>query len=410
MRKILVLFILFVLTETIFACTMFTATKNGKTLVGNNEDHRWQDSRINFVKGNSEEYGYIYFSHASLPGMQGGMNEKGLICDIFSAPAKPISYNEKIISDAHLLDSIMKKCESIEQVINILNTNELKFMKWTQLMFVDKSGNSVIVEGDDLVYKNGDYQIVTNFYQSEINKEEEIKCERYKIASKMIDTCEVTISNFRKILSATHAEGSEAGTLYSNIYDPNNLLIYLYHHHNYENVLVVDLKEELKKEERSIRIKNLFPPTFAAINFEKESVKPDLRATLFQLYKDEGLSNMLETFKTKKEGIDKLFKIYKSQQKIFKEYELGYGDNINSKTLNWIGLMMLDSDSIQDAITIFKFNTELYPNKPAAWNNLGKVYMQREEYEKALFFFKKVIELDPDDTNAKKSIKEIETN
>jgi hypothetical protein len=46
-------------------------------------------------------------------------------------------------------------------------------------------------------------------------------------------------------------------------------LIYLYHFHNYENVVVINLEEELKKGKHTIEISSLFPDTYTAIRYIK---------------------------------------------------------------------------------------------------------------------------------------------
>ena len=51
--------------------------------------------------------------------------------------------------------------------------------------------------------------------------------------------------------------------------DVNRGLIYLYHFHNYENVVVINLEEELKKGKHTIDIPSLFPDTDAAIRYMK---------------------------------------------------------------------------------------------------------------------------------------------
>jgi hypothetical protein len=79
------------------------------------------------------------------------------------------------------------------------------------------------------------------------------------------DAVEINVELIRKVLMATHQEGA-VNTVYSNIYDLRNGLVYLYHFHNFENVVVIDLHEELKHGLRILDIPSLFPETFAAIS------------------------------------------------------------------------------------------------------------------------------------------------
>ena len=63
---ILLLTLIILPCETLFSCTMFTLTKNGKTLVGNNEDWRNPNTKIWFVLPDKGKYGIVYFGFDNL--------------------------------------------------------------------------------------------------------------------------------------------------------------------------------------------------------------------------------------------------------------------------------------------------------------------------------------------------------
>ena len=58
-----------------------------------------------------------------------------------------------------------------------------------------------------------------------------------------------TVTNFRDILKATHrSQYNLIGTTqYSNIYDLSNGLVYVYYFHDFDNEIIFNLSEELKK-------------------------------------------------------------------------------------------------------------------------------------------------------------------
>jgi hypothetical protein len=61
----------------IYSCTIFMASKGGKTLVGNNEDFIDPESYVWFLPSENGKYGRVYFGFGiGLP--QGGMNDQGL--------------------------------------------------------------------------------------------------------------------------------------------------------------------------------------------------------------------------------------------------------------------------------------------------------------------------------------------
>ncbi|MCP5052594.1 MAG: hypothetical protein GY940_35830 [bacterium] len=85
----------------------------------------------------------------------------------------------------------------------------------------------------------------------------------------------VSIDLVRSVLSATHSEYSYP-TLYSNIYDLKNKKVYLYNFHNFQEVLIIDLAKELKKERKSYKIPDLFfIKTQAARLFERHLQKTE---------------------------------------------------------------------------------------------------------------------------------------
>ena len=270
-RLFIALFLLFVFLPavTLFSCTMFTLTKKGKTLVGNNEDWKNPNTKIRFVLPEKGKYGVVYFSFDDMS-PQGGMNDQGLVFDYMATQpleVKTSRHKEKFRGD--LMQKVMRECATVDEALKLLDKYNLQYFRRFQVMMVDKSGNSAIIEGDVIQRKKKSFQVCTNFYLSQLEKGEEIPCDRYKIATNLLNKNELTIDSFRNILSAVHQEGDWGGTQYSNIYDVNRGLVYLYHFHNFENVVVIDLEEEFKKGEHTIDLPSLFPETYAANRYTK---------------------------------------------------------------------------------------------------------------------------------------------
>jgi hypothetical protein len=111
-----------------------------------------------------------------------------------------------------------------------------------------------------VVRKTGGYQIVTNFRQS-WTAPELSSCGRYRIAKAIMENCRGDRFNcIRRSLAATHQEGGHP-TLYSNIYDLTARTVHVYHFHNYQDALVIDLEDELEKATGIMDLPSLFPPT-----------------------------------------------------------------------------------------------------------------------------------------------------
>lgn len=252
----------------VHACTGFVIAKGDLVLAGNNEDYWDPDTKMWFVPATEKTYGRVYFGFANgFP--QGGMNDKGLFFDGFAtAPNKVRKSLEKPKFDGLLLDEAMSGCATVEEVIDLFGRYNLASLEKAMLFFADSSGDAVIIEGDEFIRKSGPFQIVTNFYQSKYTSQSK-PCPRYNIAHETLsEAAEPSVELCQQILAATHAEG-KAVTLYSNVYDLKKRVVYLYHFHNFENVVVIDLDQELKKGERKVDIESLFPKTFAAENFKQ---------------------------------------------------------------------------------------------------------------------------------------------
>jgi hypothetical protein len=273
MKKCLIIaFVVMIFINTsLFACTVFYYSNGKIILAGNNEDWRNPFTKIWFLPAEDGKYGRIYFGYHDGV-FQGGMNEQGLFYDgLATRPLKVTKSLDKAIYKGNLIDKAMAECATVEEVIKVFDQYNLEFMETFMLFFGDKTGNSIIIEGDEIIRKKGKYQISTNFYQSR-TKADEYPCDRYKIANEMFENAEqVSVDYFRRILAATHQEG-RFPTQYSNIYDLKQGIVYIYHFHNFENVVRLDLQEELKKGKRSIDLPSLFPRTIAAQRFKEKII------------------------------------------------------------------------------------------------------------------------------------------
>ena len=76
-------------------------------------------------------------------------------------------------------------------------------------------------------------------------------------------------------------------------------------------------------------------------------------------------------------------------------------------TLNQVGYFFLNKDKVNDAITIFTFNTKLFPNSGNMFDSLGEAYYVQGNNGKALENYTIAFKLDPSLESAKKMIQEL---
>lgn len=77
------------------------------------------------------------------------------------------------------------------------------------------------------------------------------------------------------------------------------------------------------------------------------------------------------------------------------EYDFG------EMELNRIGYQLLQMKKVEEAIEIFKLNVEVYPQSANVYDSLGEGYMTHDDKALSIANYKKSLELDPHNTNAK---------
>jgi len=175
-EKILIMFLLssFFTSCSVSACTGFTASNENMVLVGNNEDlSLLAEPQLRIIPPSANNYGRVVFyckwpfpfdagSYAAF----GGLNDQGLFFDIYSTPylrlTNPLNkptYNQDIFAFC------IRTCATVDEVVDVFDSYYIPYMDEIQGFFVDRTGNAVIIEGDNFIYKQGNFQVVTNFLQ-----------------------------------------------------------------------------------------------------------------------------------------------------------------------------------------------------------------------------------------------------
>jgi len=127
-----------------------------------------------------------------------------------------------------------------------------------QINFADAKGDAVVISVDkngELAFtrkkKTDKYFVSTNFNKENPENAFDYPCRRYNIATTMLERLnkenDLSVDYFKSILDSTHVEGSFNNTLYSNIFDLSNGVIYLYHWHQFNEIVVLKVNEELAK-------------------------------------------------------------------------------------------------------------------------------------------------------------------
>jgi hypothetical protein len=246
------------LKPDIFSCTIIIAARNGLVLAGNNEDRNHPETIVSFVPTTKKYYGRIVFGYDDSP-IQGGMNDQGLFIDGNSLP--PTGWQPdpgKPTFRGIVMMFILGTCATCEDVRDFFEKYNFPVLERARFPVADRSGASMVVEygqgRTQFITSNTWYQIATNFVMSNV-KDSNYPCRRYRTADKILSsTDELNLELIRKILDETGL----SPTVYSNIYDLKKGIVYIYNRRNFDEVVVMDLAEELKKGKRRIDLPSLF--------------------------------------------------------------------------------------------------------------------------------------------------------
>jgi dienelactone hydrolase len=77
--------------------------------------------------------------------------------------------------------------------------------------------------------------------------------------------------------------------------------------------------------------------------------------------------------------------------------------------INQWGYELLYGNHMQEAVTVFKLNVSLYPDSGNVYDSLGEAYMKSGQKQLAIENYKKSLEKNPNNENAKDKLKELES-
>lgn len=97
---------------------------------------------------------------------------------------------------------------------------------------------------------------------------------------------------------------------------------------------------------------------------------------------------------------------------LLKETKANFPDNakVSENEINSLGYVYVNNKNLPAAIELFKLNTELYPEAFNTFDSLGEAYLLTGENELALVNYKRSVELNDKNENAKKVIERLQSN
>ena len=383
-------------------CTVVAAVNDSGIIIGNNEDYTQPFTTVFVIPESDTAYGRVLFGFSfsdTDPGYCGGVNEKGLFTDGNGIPNTGWKEDPgKESFSGNLESAVLARYATVEEVINFFETYNVPNLRTGRWLVADKSGASAIFEWGQgklqILRRKGNYQIATNFVQSNY-PQGQYPCARYNLADAIFSRSnDITVEVVKKVLNDTHWEdygGSCNVTLYSYICELNKGDIYVYNFHNYDNVVKLNIYEELKKGQNSYPLSSLFPyETFAQQQFKDTRVA----YMLYEKAVQNGVSG--------EDGAIAFYKELKSPASRLCKYDIG------ETHLNGVGYALLGQNKVNEALELFNFMVEEFPQSANAYDSRGEAYMRAGNKELAIADYEKSLELNPNNENAKEMLEQLQ--
>lgn len=101
-------------------------------------------------------------------------------------------------------------------------------------------------------------------------------------------------------------------------------------------------------------------------------------------------------------GFEEVAEMYRRMQKEEPEIVL-FEENI----MNILGYQLLQSQRMEDALDVFKLNIEAYPDSWNVYDSLGEAYGMQGDVPKAIEFYSKALEMNPEDKRIEQILVEL---
>lgn len=149
--------------------------------------------------------------------------------------------------------------------------------------------------------------------------------------------------------------------------------------------------------------------TAAEEALEKVLTLAEQSADKYKTTKDKMMLNYIDEINSKIEEAEKLFdenrKTEKANSLIKEALDLGLREDlVDEMFINFLGYQKLFSENYDLAIMIFEYNTRAFPNSANTYDSLAEAYMKKGDNKNAIINYKKAIELDPENKNAKEML------
>ncbi|MEM0932144.1 MAG: hypothetical protein AAGJ12_06745 [Bacteroidota bacterium] len=357
------------------ACSMYKITMNGRTIVGNNEDYLSPNNQFWFEVAKDDTFGVMYMGQLN-NFAQGAINQAGLVFDGFYAPELPVENIEgkEKLPIGKAIRNIMQTMSTVEEVKAYLETIDLTALSSSMVVFVDRSGTYLIVEGDLLIIGEESEKSFSNFYYSQIDSVEEVTLPWFQAGQEFLTTTKgkATLDYCSTAMKSMKQKSADLfSTQYSTIYDLTSLKIRVFLYQDFTEFVELDLMKELKKGNHKTMMVDLFP-------------KESLGSKFYYKYND--INNPV------------LFLQEQINPEAYSEKELIKMEF--NETINVLGYEWLEHKKNPEvAIKVFQYGIDLMPNDYDLYDSLGEAYLENKDWNNSIKNYAKSLSLEPENEN-----------
>ena len=254
-------------------CSVITISKGDRVFFAGNDDFINPDQYYWVEPGDSSRYGVIWIGRPDNP--QQGINEKGLAYDASGLPRFEVNpHTERLpVSGEYYhnyLMQIMHECSTVTEVIEWANKHQRFPYMHDQMHFADRAGDAVIISAGkdgEMVFTRktaGDgFLVSTNFNVANPANAYTYPCWRYDKANEMLGQLinregALNFNDITGVMDAIHQELS-SWTIETLVADLVNGVIYLYYFYQFDDPVIINVKEELANPREAGPLSRLFP-------------------------------------------------------------------------------------------------------------------------------------------------------
>jgi hypothetical protein len=258
-----------------FACSGLAVVKDGRVLLGGNNDTAYTDHlKLRATPGRDGQYGRVCISQDVVPEWSpfGAfcMNQAGLAVTHANTPAGGLPHDPDKPQIRHnFIEKVIAEAATVKQAVALVRayTFPPEFEAGMHMMLADSSGDAAVIEwaGGEMkvIPRQGPTLFMTNSLLSGPNTAGGPNS-RYNRGSKMLPvlkdaSADSVFSVLKEISVGAVLRGQEVGTLDSGVWDVTRGELHLVFKRDFDHPRIFKLSEELAKGEHSVDLTALFP-------------------------------------------------------------------------------------------------------------------------------------------------------